>query len=174
MLAPSVNTFARPTPLTRRDSLFLKTLYVSIVGLDSILFHRIFLFKTFSDKMTFKVVQSIENGVPELTAVPSDWESGGKLFWPQKHVRNRSRLIRDDRSKPSPEWDIIDCKVKRTNIETYREAENEIKIMLGHTDTDHDLNDNRSQNPVYIATGQRLEETNFDALAELVSTYLPK
>lgn len=121
--------------------------------------------------MPFKIVQTKDKDFTELSIVPSDWEAKGKLFWPQKNVKNRSRLIKDDRSKPSPEWDIVSCVVKRTNILTYKEAVDEIKIMEGHTDTDNDLNENHKLQPLHTM-GQRLEDMNFEALADMVSSFM--
>lgn len=88
--------------------------------------------------MPFKIVQTVEKGRPRLCIVPSIWEEDGKLFWPTEKIKNRSRLVRDETSFPSPNWDILDCTVKRTNIETYMAAEHEIQIMENHTDTDNE------------------------------------
>lgn len=88
--------------------------------------------------MPFKIVQTLEKGRPRLCIVPSIWEEDGKLFWPTENIKNRSRLARDETSFPSPNWDILDCAVKRNDIKTYMAAEHEIQIMENHTDTDNE------------------------------------
>lgn len=93
--------------------------------------------------MPFKIVQTVEKGRPRLSIVPSVWEDGGKLFWPTEKVKNRARLVKDENSFPSPNWDILDCVVKRSNIAMYAVAQTELQNMENCTDTDNETSASR-------------------------------
>ncbi|CAH0405511.1 unnamed protein product [Chilo suppressalis] len=123
-----------------------------LVGINPII-----LFQT----MPFKIVQTVEKGRPTLSIVPYVWEDDGKLFWPTEKVKNRARLARDENSFPNPNWDILDCVVKRSNIATYAEAQNELRIMENYTDTDNETSESRPSpapvRPAAIPPANRFE-----------------
>ncbi|RVE41713.1 hypothetical protein evm_013644 [Chilo suppressalis] len=89
--------------------------------------------------MPYKIVQTIEKGRPVLTAVPDGWEISGTLFWPKKH----EKLRRIEHSKPETNWRPINCILKRSNLSSFSQAEQEIDSMSNASDTETD-NDNVS------------------------------
>lgn len=84
--------------------------------------------------MPFKIVQTNERGSTKLFIVPSGWESQRQLRYPKKP--NESALVRNENSKPRADWPVLPCKVKRTGFLTYADAEEELSIMMQHSDTD--------------------------------------
>lgn len=49
---------------------------------------------------------------------------------------NESPLVRNENSKPRADLPVLPCKVKRTGFLTYVDAEDELSIMMQHSDTD--------------------------------------
>lgn len=85
--------------------------------------------------MPFKVVQTMERGRLRLTAVPDRWEQNGTLFWPKN---KQEKLRRQENCDPDETWTTINCIVKRTNLRTFKDAENEIDVMSDRSDTETD------------------------------------
>lgn len=55
--------------------------------------------------MSFKIVQlNKPNGLLELTAVPSAWESNGTLKWPKMTTPKIAQLLQDASSVPGKDW----------------------------------------------------------------------
>lgn len=126
----------------------------------------------FFQTMPFKIVQTVEKGRPRLSIVPSVWEDSGKLFWPTEKVKNRARLAKDENSFPSPNWDILDCVVKRSYVATYAEAQTELRIMENYTDTDNETSASRPSpapvRPAAIPPANRFE----NIVQNLVSDFI--
>lgn len=85
--------------------------------------------------MPFKVVQTMERGRLRLTAVPDRWERDGMLFWPKN---KQDKLRRVENCDPDQTWTPINCIVKRNNLRTFKDAENEIDAMSDRSDTETD------------------------------------
>lgn len=73
----------------------------------------------------YKVVKTIEEGKEYFTEIPSLWEEGGILFWPnitdkfngdKKLLKLKLKQIPPDKS-----WKKIPCYVKKTDL-SYKEA----------------------------------------------------
>lgn len=105
--------------------------------------------------MPFKVVQTMERGRLRLTAVPDRWEQNGILFWPKT---KQEKLRRQENCDPDSTWTTINCIVKRTNLRTFKDAENEIDIMSDRSDTETD-NEHRFQT-------KNVELTDFNKMAQ--------
>ena len=83
--------------------------------------------------MPYKVVLTIEKGKSVLTSVPESWEKNGILFWPPK---NATEKIKQE-AYPQDDWKSINCVVKRKNVVTFENAEEEIDRMCEHSDTEY-------------------------------------
>lgn len=89
--------------------------------------------------MTFKVVETLENGKKLLSAVPSAWEKDGHLYWPPiKRVSLLQKLLSDVNSRPAAGWSRRACKLKRQGILTFAEAEDEVDRMEEYAGTSSD------------------------------------
>ncbi|KAF9821302.1 hypothetical protein SFRURICE_005768 [Spodoptera frugiperda] len=88
--------------------------------------------------MPFKIIQTIEGNKKKLFTVTSGWEIN-------KTPSNSSKYIKDENSKPTPEWEIMKCTVKRINISSYEADDKQISEMMKYSDTDETDDDNRLQ-----------------------------
>ncbi|CAG4992504.1 unnamed protein product [Parnassius apollo] len=91
--------------------------------------------------MPFKVVQTLEGKKYKLFTIPSGWESNNILRYPNKCI---SKYLKDENSTPTLDWDVIKCKVKRTDVLSYENGEKLVSEMLKHSDTEDDV-DNYTQ-----------------------------
>lgn len=124
----------------------------------------------------FKIVQTIERGQKHLCTVPDKWENAGYLYWPKSKAE---KLILEGNSVPSSDWLEMRCVLKRRNLASYEEAENEISKMMYVTDTDEQdqgiFQQKRKKAKVLLPQSSRAESSaNFNevALACLVSICL--
>lgn len=85
--------------------------------------------------MPFKVVQTLEGKKYKLFTVPSGWETNNILRYPNKCI---SKYIKDESSSPTLDWDVMKCKVKRSNLLSYEIGEQLVSEMLKHSDTEDD------------------------------------
>ncbi|KAF9801905.1 hypothetical protein SFRURICE_005791 [Spodoptera frugiperda] len=92
--------------------------------------------------ISFKIIQTIEGNKKKLFTVPSGWEIDNILRYPNKAP---SKYIKDENSKPTPEWEIMKCTVKRINISSYEAGDKQISEMMKYSDTDETDDDNRLQ-----------------------------
>lgn len=84
----------------------------------------------------FKIVQTSENGKLQLVTVPSAWESEEQLRWPTKmRATCFNAMVRDASSVPAEEWQFVQCRLKRTNIASYTEAEKLLSAMSQESDS---------------------------------------
>lgn len=83
----------------------------------------------------FKIVQTIEKGIKQLTIVPSAWVSDSQLSWPKTGA---DKLIQNANSSPEPNWFTMVCKLKRNHLITYKIAEEELERMLDNDDTEQE------------------------------------
>lgn len=95
--------------------------------------------------MSFKIVQTIEDGQNCLSIVPGLWEDNGILYWPKSKAL-LFRMQKQAYSLPNKQkWDKLIC-IKKRDCATYQDAEKELLIMEGMDDTDletMDENDNK-------------------------------
>lgn len=120
--------------------------------------------------MPFKVVQTMERGRLRLTAVPDQWEQNGTLFWPKN---KQEKLRRQENCNPDQTWTTINCIVKRTNLRTFKDAENEIDAMSDRSDTETD-NEHRFQTkkPSQVIQSGSIAKTFNKMAQELVEVSL--
>lgn len=85
--------------------------------------------------MPFSVVQTIEKNQKILTTVPDQWVHNKLLFWPKSSA---NKLRRQEKSSPEASWEIMTCDVKRKNLKTIEEAQDEINAMSDKSDTETD------------------------------------
>lgn len=88
--------------------------------------------------MPYKIVKTFEKGKSKLSAVPSNWEIDGVLYWPKY---NENKLKRIENSCPEHNWRKINCKVKRSDFLTFHEAEKELDKMCKKSETETDTED---------------------------------
>lgn len=84
----------------------------------------------------FYIVQTIENGISQLSAVPSTWVNNGKMLWPPKD--KHSKAIKNFSMLPGTKdegWMEYNCVVKRQNIPSYAAAMKELDEMTKNSDT---------------------------------------
>lgn len=103
--------------------------------------------------MTFKIVQTVENGRKLLTIVPHHWEQMGTLFWPRKSTVNAQDD--SDSNKPDDKAHKYRCIVKRQNLQTYDEAENILDVMQQQSDSDDKSKDLSQTKTVQIKIGSK-------------------
>lgn len=85
--------------------------------------------------MSFKIVQTIEDGQTCLSIVPSSWESAGILYWPNNKALAR-KLQKQSNSVPDKnKWHKMVC-IKKRQFSTHAEAETELEKMEAVDDTD--------------------------------------
>ncbi|XP_061717513.1 uncharacterized protein LOC133525237 isoform X2 [Cydia pomonella] len=106
--------------------------------------------------MSFKIVQTIENGRLLLWTVPSVWESNGILKWPLHKVE---KLRRDPLSTPKDNWRSTGCIVKRNDIPTFQAA-NINKNMSDLSDTETETSKNVLST---YQTQQHLQSTSHES-----------
>lgn len=70
-----------------------------------------------------------------LTTVPDQWVHNKLLFWPKSSA---NKLRRQEKSSPEASWEIMTCDVKRKNLKTFEEAQDEINAMSDKSDTETD------------------------------------
>lgn len=87
----------------------------------------------------FKIIQTIENNQAKLTIIPSEWEKNGILYWPRK---NSEKLHKNANSIPEKNWMTMKCKVKRSFIPRYEDAQEELGNMLLKSDTEKEQTTN--------------------------------
>lgn len=87
--------------------------------------------------MSFKIVTTRERGMIFFTAVPSAWESGNILKWPE-NIRHSEResLRKDPESVPENFWASYECVVKLSNISNFTEALTLEKLFSKCADSD--------------------------------------
>lgn len=86
----------------------------------------------------YKIVQTIENGMPALSVVAASWENAGKLMWPNESKIQKA-LMKNAMIKPGTVedgWTLFDCQLKRSFITTYTEARKLLLEMSDQSDTD--------------------------------------
>lgn len=83
---------------------------------------------------TFKIVQTTENGVLSLTAVPASWEKNGTLYWPPKKFEKAA--LKNAMMPEAEGWTEYECVLKREKIPTYRNALEKLCAMCDNSDTD--------------------------------------
>ncbi|CAH0407025.1 unnamed protein product [Chilo suppressalis] len=88
--------------------------------------------------MPYKIVSTIEKGKSVLTAVTSAWENDGRLFWPLLSAIKVDKLRRIEHSEPEKDRTILNCIVKRRNMNTFDRAELEIENMCYNSDSELD------------------------------------
>lgn len=98
--------------------------------------------------MPFKIVSTSEPDGDRLSSVPSLWEYNGILSWPPKN-KNILKLIKEERSKPSPDWKKMNCDLKRQNLFSYTQAEIELESIERYSDTD--VNEAQCQQIVFMS-----------------------
>ncbi|CAG9137627.1 unnamed protein product [Plutella xylostella] len=86
--------------------------------------------------MPFKVVQTFEGKKNKLFTVPSGWEANNVLRYPNKCIQ---KYAKDENSTPTPDWEVIKCKVKRQNVISYEAGENLVSEMMKHSDTEEEV-----------------------------------
>ncbi|XP_021712829.1 uncharacterized protein LOC110681391 [Aedes aegypti] len=85
------------------------------------------------NKVRFAVVQTQEAQGPVLSVVPQQWVKSDGLLWPNK---NAASLSKDASSKPAASWTKFPCIVKKRNIPSYEQAQQEAADLSGQsTDT---------------------------------------
>lgn len=95
--------------------------------------------------MSFKVVQTIERGLPYLSVVPMQWEIDGILYWPKRDLYS---LRENPASVPDlKEWRAMSCTVKRRGIQSLIEAQKIEKEMSRVSDTEGDADDHQPRLP---------------------------
>lgn len=113
--------------------------------------------------MPYKIVQTREKGQTKLAIIPTSWEKNGKLWWPPKKLEYR--LTKDEQSKPDKkEWTLMDCILKRNNIQTYEHANAELLTMEENSDTDF--------NDTYMVAPHTTENQNREASFEVMANKL--
>lgn len=116
----------------------------------------------------FKIVQTLEKGIKELTIVPSAWENNNVLFWPK---RRADKLIKYPQSTPEEGWFSMKCTLKRCNLSCYSDAEEELENMLerdDETEQDEEQPKNiRKKRPRVLLPKKNIDqENNFNYVAE--------
>ncbi|XP_045769184.1 uncharacterized protein LOC123870065 [Maniola jurtina] len=126
--------------------------------------------------MPFSVVQTIEKGELRLTAVPDLWVHNKLLFWPKKSA---DKLRRQENSSPDASWEIMSCDVKRKNLKTFQEAQDEINTMSDKSDTETDEGDTNRRSlrkekyPLPDKSFNELAKTLTDNHNQMLSTTTP-
>lgn len=93
--------------------------------------------------MPYKIVQTLEKGKSVLTSIPDTWENDGILMWPKKLSE---KLRKNEKNYPQDDWLKSNCIVKRRNISTYEEAEQEVENMCKYSDTEQ-FDDTENEDP---------------------------
>lgn len=83
--------------------------------------------------MPYKIVQTLEGKKIKLMTCPSGWEKNNILKYPKKGL---FKYVHDENSTPEPDWDVMMCIVKRSNIPSYNDGEKIITDMANRSDTD--------------------------------------
>lgn len=86
----------------------------------------------------YKVVETIEKGIPVLSIVSSLWENNGKLWWPASDKASEKALQRNPsipRGTVEGGWTEHDCVLKRSFIPTYALARKEMCLMSDESET---------------------------------------
>lgn len=112
----------------------------------------------------FKIVQTIERGLKQLTIVPSGWEYNNQLHWPKLGAE---KLIRTANSLPEANWFTMACKLKRNHLFNYEIAEEELNRMLENDDTEQEdiLEVQTKKRPSVKLPKSISSEHNFNELA---------
>lgn len=92
-------------------------------------------------RMAFKIVQTTEEAETCLSIVPSTWEDNGILKWPNK-PKLAEKLSHKENSQPYSTWDKLICIKKREFQKRKKEAENEVRLMEAHSDTEKESENN--------------------------------
>ena len=109
--------------------------------------------------MPFKIVQTEENTKYFLSVVPSGWEEHGILFWPKGPAL--TNLIKDENSVPDKEkWKKIFCVKKRENL-PYARALREMEAMEDNSDTEAEIENQRSAKKKSNYRNQPIVDLNF-------------
>lgn len=119
--------------------------------------------------MPFKIVQTVEKGELCLCVVPSRWEQDGVLHWPKKTAL--ARLCQDESSSPFPNWDKMDCVLKR-ELPTYSAAQKEMDRMESITDTE--MEDSETPPPKATKVRRRILEKKSCGVAKDFNKFLPE
>ncbi|CAG9790287.1 unnamed protein product [Diatraea saccharalis] len=82
----------------------------------------------------------------------------GVLRWPKKAIVNK--LIKDENSRPGADWTSMSCTLKRNDLRSYKEADDELSNMERNTDTEVE----EAGGDVNMGLTRQL--INFDELAE--------
>ncbi|XP_058836255.1 uncharacterized protein LOC131692899 isoform X2 [Topomyia yanbarensis] len=83
--------------------------------------------------MSFKILQTMEEGEQCLCIVPSAWEKDGILWWPK--ATGAAKLLRDEYSHPTSKWQQMVC-IQKREYRTLLEAESELERMEALSDTE--------------------------------------
>lgn len=90
----------------------------------------------------FKIIQTKERNLIQLSIVPHLWEKESKLYWPVAGQVKRNefdKLLKDGNSAPMSNWTLYPCRLKREKL-TYEQAVHESKVMSDQSDTDQNEN----------------------------------
>lgn len=93
--------------------------------------------------LSYKIVQTIENGQTYLSTVPSTWESNGNLKWPPKKFF--AKALRNY-LPPESDWTEFQCTLKQKDLSSDQATEM-MKAMSRKSDTD--------ETPVNVFASQR-------------------
>ncbi|VEN50473.1 unnamed protein product [Callosobruchus maculatus] len=114
----------------------------------------------------YKIVETVEKGLKQLTIVPSAWETNGRLSWPKNKA---DKLIKIGESVPDDNWFNFKCKLKRNHLLSYEIAEEELELMLQKSDTEQDdclvIEDRKKRSRVVLKKGNADNDLNHVAEA---------
>ncbi|KAJ8964619.1 hypothetical protein NQ317_003846 [Molorchus minor] len=101
----------------------------------------------------FKIVQTIEKGLKQLTIVPSAWVQNNQLSWPKKGA---DKLIRNANSVPEENWFTM----------VYEIAEEELERMLENEDTEQEEIMQTKKRPRVMLSKTKSNQNDFNSLAD--------
>lgn len=91
-------------------------------------------------KKMYCIVATLENGIHNISYVPTLWIKKNKLFWPPDGTTQKKiNKMREKNTQPSEDWIKLKCNVRETNIPTYTEGISKEKIYAEFTDTESEL-----------------------------------
>lgn len=107
-------------------------------------------------------MQTVENGKPSLSTVPSLWENNGKLKWPPKKLQSMALKNNMQPGALADGWQEFDCLVKRANIASYREGIAEMRRMGERSDTDTAINSSAKRARTAVVNNSDRDRLNFN------------
>lgn len=107
----------------------------------------------------YKIVQTIENGKPQICPVPSQWVKDDKiLLWPPAELSEKA-LAKPATVLPSDNWEKWDCVVKRDHIVSYSLALTLSNEMTNTSETDGDNSSSADDENLNAAAGNPKRRT---------------